>query len=47
MKDKSNPEVLGPRDAMLMRLNQIHDAGGHTDEGTLIITFSGYVSGIP
>ena len=40
-------DVLGPREAMLMRLLQIHDAGGDTDKGAMIVTHEGYLSGIP
>ena len=45
--DKSN--VLGPRAAMIARLLQIHgDAAGEgTEEGAMIVTFEGYISGIP
>jgi hypothetical protein len=45
--DKSS--VLRPRAAMMARLLQIHDdaAGEGTDEGAMIVTFEGYISGIP
>jgi hypothetical protein len=45
--DKSS--VLRPRAAMMARLQQIHDdaAGEGTDEGAMIVTFEGYISGIP
>lgn len=41
--------VLEPRAAMLARLLQIHDdaAGEGTDQGAMIVTFEGYISGIP
>ena len=41
--------VLEPRAAMMARLLQIHDdaAGKGTDEGAMIVTFEGYISGIP
>ena len=41
--------VFGPRDAMLARLQQIHDdhAGQDTDEGAMIVTFEGYICGDP
>jgi hypothetical protein len=41
--------VLEPRAAMMARLLQIHDdaAGEGTDEGAMIVTFEGYISGIP
>ena len=44
-----NSSVLGPRSAMMARLLQIHDdaAGEGTDEGAMIVTFEGYISGIP
>jgi len=43
-----NP-VLEPRAAMMARLLQIHDdaAGEGTDEGAMIVTFEGYISGMP
>jgi hypothetical protein len=45
--DKSS--MLRPRAAMMARLQQIHDdaAGEGTDEGAMIVTFEGYISGIP
>jgi len=45
--DKSS--VLEPRAAMMARLLQIHDdaAGEGTDEGAMIVTFEGYISGMP
>ena len=45
--DKSS--VPRPRAAMMARLLQIHDdaAGEGTDEGAMIVTFEGYISGIP
>ena len=41
--------VLEPRAAMIARLLQIHDdaAGEGTDEGAMIVTLEGYISGIP
>ena len=33
--------------AMLERLRRIHAAGGETDTGVIIVTFQGYISGIP
>ena len=41
--------VLEPRAAMMARLLQIHDdaAGEGTDEGAMIVTFEGYISGMP
>jgi hypothetical protein len=41
--------VLEPRAAMMARLLQIHDdaRGEGTDEGAMIVTFEGYISGIP
>ena len=41
--------VLEPRAAMMARLLQIHDdaAGEGTDEGAMIVTLEGYISGIP
>ena len=37
------------RAAMMARLLQIHDdaAGEGTDEGAMIVTFEGYISGMP
>jgi hypothetical protein len=44
-----NSSVPEPRAAMMARLLQIHDdaAGEGTDEGAMIVTFEGYISGIP
>ena len=41
--------VLERRAVMMARLLQIHDdaAGEGTDEGAMIVTFEGYISGIP
>ena len=41
--------VLGRRAAMVARLLRIHDdaAGEGTDEGAMIVTFEGYISGAP
>jgi hypothetical protein len=41
--------VLEPLAAMMARLLQIHDdaAGEGTDEGAMIVTFEGYITGIP
>jgi hypothetical protein len=41
--------VLRPRAAMMARLLQIHDvhAEEETTEGSMIVTFEGYISGIP
>jgi hypothetical protein len=41
--------VLERRAAMMARLLQIHDAaaGEGTDEGAMIVTFEGFISGIP
>ena len=41
--------VIGTRDAMVTRLRQIDDdhEGQDTDEGAMIVTFEGYVCGIP
>jgi hypothetical protein len=33
--------------AMLERLRRIHAAGGETETGVIIVTFQGYISGIP
>ena len=33
--------------AMLERLRRIHAAGGETETGVIIVTFQGYMSGIP
>jgi hypothetical protein len=47
MDTTDNSSVLTPRAAMMVRLLQIHDdaAGEGTDEGALIVTFEGYISG--
>jgi hypothetical protein len=41
--------VIGTRDAMVERLRQIDDdhEGRDTDEGAMIVTFEGYVCGVP
>ena len=41
--------VLERRAAMMARLLQIHDdaAGEGTDEGAMIVTLEGYISGMP
>jgi hypothetical protein len=41
--------VIGTREAVVARLWQIDDdhEGQDTDEGTMIVTFEGYVCGIP
>lgn len=41
--------VLEPRAAMMARLLQIHEDAARegTDEGALIVTLEGYISGIP
>ena len=33
--------------AMMERLRRIHAAGGETETGVIIVTFLGYISGIP
>ena len=33
--------------AMMERLRRIHAAGGETERGVLIVTFRGYISGVP
>jgi len=33
--------------AMMERLRRIHAAGGETETGVIIVTFQGYLSGIP
>ncbi len=33
--------------AMLERLRRIHAAGGETETGVIIVTFQGYISGVP
>ena len=49
MHTSDKNSVLEPRAAMMARLLQIHDdaAGEGTDEGAMIVTFEGYISGIP
>jgi len=49
MDTTDNSSALGPRAAMLTRLQQIHDGaqGEETDEGAMIVTLEGYISGIP
>jgi len=32
---------------MMERLRRIHAAGGETETGVIIVTFRGYISGIP
>jgi hypothetical protein len=41
--------VIGTREAMVTRLRRIHDdhEGQDTDEGVMIVTFEGYVCGVP
>jgi hypothetical protein len=41
--------MLEPHAAMMVRLLQIHDdaAGEGTDEGAMIVTYEGYISGMP
>jgi hypothetical protein len=41
--------VIGIREAMVARLQQIHDdhEGHDTYEGAMIVTFEGYVTGVP
>jgi hypothetical protein len=40
--------VVEPRSAMMARLLESHDAAGEgTDQGAMIVTFEGYISGIP
>src|ERR1044072_6361698 len=41
--------VIGTREAMVERLRQIDDdhEGQDTDEGSMIVTFEGYVCGVP
>jgi hypothetical protein len=41
--------VIATRGAMVARLRQIHDdhEGHDTDEGAMIVTFEGYVCGVP
>jgi hypothetical protein len=33
--------------AMIERLRRIHAAGGETETGVIVVTFRGYISGIP
>jgi hypothetical protein len=49
MDTTNKSSVLRPRAAMMARLLQIHDdaAGQGTDEGAMIVTLEGYISGIP
>ena len=49
MDSNEKSRVLGPRAAMMARLLQIHNdaAGEGTEEGAMIVTFEGYISGIP
>ena len=49
MHTSDQNSVLERRAAMMARLQQIHDhaAGEGTDEGAMIVTFEGYISGIP
>jgi len=49
MDTTENSSVLRPRAAMMARLVQIHgDAAGEgTEEGAMIVTFEGYISGMP
>jgi hypothetical protein len=49
MDTRDKTSVLRPQAAMMARLRQIHDdaAGEETDEGAMIVTFQGYISGIP
>ena len=49
MHTSDKNSVLERRAAMMARLLQIHDdaAGERTDEGAMIVTFEGYISGIP
>jgi hypothetical protein len=41
--------VIGTREAMVARLRQINDnhEGHDTDEGVMVVTFEGYVTGVP
>jgi len=41
--------VIATREAMVARLQQIHDnhEGHDTDEGVMVVTFEGYVTGVP
>jgi len=49
MDTTNKSSVLRPHAAMMARLLQIHDdaGGAETDEGAMIVTFEGYISGIP
>jgi hypothetical protein len=49
MHTSDKNSVLRPRAAMMARLKQIHDDAGWegTDQGAMIVTFEGYISGIP
>ena len=49
MHTSDKNRVLERRAAMMARLLQVHDdaAGEGTDEGAMIVTFEGYISGIP
>ena len=49
MDTTEKSRVLERRAAMMARLLQIHDdaAGEGTEEGAMIVTFEGYISGIP
>jgi len=49
MHTSDKNSVLERRAAMMARLLQIHDdaAGEGTDEGVMIVTFEGYISGTP
>jgi hypothetical protein len=49
MDTTDNSDVLGPRAAMQARLQQIHDdaVGEGTVEGAMIVTFEGYICGVP
>ena len=40
--------VIGRREEMMKRMIEIHDAGAgiETDEGTMIVTYEGYISGV-
>jgi|SRR5215213_9528595 len=41
--------VIATREAMVARLRQIHDdhVGNDTDEGAMVVTFEGFICGIP
>ena len=49
MHTSDKNSVLERCAAMVVRLRQIHDDadGEGTDEGAMIVTFEGYISGIP